>query len=92
MYLQALTSGTVSNTYAIVSEAGAGNYGFGTTTPDPSAMLDLSSTTLGFLPTRMNTTQKTSIVSPATGLIVYDTTLNKLCVWTGAAWETITSV
>jgi hypothetical protein len=56
-----------------------------------SAQLQVYSTTKGFLPPRMTSTQKTSISSPAAGLIVYDTTLNKLCVYT-TAWETITSV
>jgi len=40
----------------------------------------------------MTTTQKNAISTPAEGLVLYDTTLNKLCVYTGAAWETITSV
>lgn len=51
-----------------------------------------TSTTQGFLPPRMTTTNKTAIASPAEGLVVYDTTLHKLSVWTGAAWETVTSV
>jgi hypothetical protein len=37
------------------------------------------------------TTQKNAISAPAAGMIVYDSTLGKLCVYTGAAWETITS-
>ena len=60
-------------------------------TPDSSSCLEGKSTTKGFLPPRLTTTQKNAISSPATGLIVYDTTLNKLCVYTGSAWETITS-
>jgi hypothetical protein len=56
-----------------------------------SALFQLSSTTKGFLPPRMTTTQKNAISSPAAGLVVYDTTLAKLCVYT-TAWETITSV
>jgi hypothetical protein len=56
-----------------------------------SALLQVNSTTKGFLPPRMTTTQKNAISSPAAGLVVYDTTLNKLCVFT-TAWETITSV
>jgi hypothetical protein len=39
---------------------------------------------------RVTTAQKIAIVSPTKGTIVYDTTLNKLCVFT-TAWETITS-
>jgi hypothetical protein len=57
-----------------------------------SAVLNLVSTTYGFLPPRMTTTQKNAIVTPAPGLMVYDTTLNKLAVYTGAAWETVTSL
>ena len=57
----------------------------------PSAVVSIASTTRGFLPPRMTTTQKNAIASPATGLMVYDTTLNKLCVYT-TAWETVTSL
>jgi hypothetical protein len=56
-----------------------------------SARLQVDSTTQGFLPPRMTTTQRNAIASPAAGLVVYDTTLAKLCVYT-TAWETITSV
>jgi len=56
-----------------------------------SALFQMDSTTKGFLPPRMTTAQKTAIGTPDTGLVVYDTTLNKLCVYT-TAWETVTSV
>jgi hypothetical protein len=56
-----------------------------------SAALEINGTTGGFLPPRMTTLQKNAISSPAAGLIVYDTTLNKLCVFT-TVWETITSL
>ena len=71
--------------------AGSGSFGFGTLTPDASSVADMVSTTKGFLPPRMTTTQKNAISTPATGLVVYDSTLNKLCVYTGASWETVTS-
>jgi hypothetical protein len=64
----------------------------GTTTLNASAILEANSTTQGFLPPRMTTTQKNNIASPAAGLVVYDSTLGKLCVRTASAWETITSV
>jgi hypothetical protein len=67
------------------------NVGIGTTSPNASALLDVSSTTKGFLPPRLTTTQKNAISSPAAGLVVYDTTLGKLCVYT-TAWETVTSL
>jgi len=54
--------------------------------------MEVTSTTQGFLPPRMTTTQKNAIASPAAGLVVYDTTLNKLCVRTALAWEIITSL
>lgn len=68
-----------------------GQLGMGTQTPDASAILDLTSTTLGALLPRMTTVQKTAIATPAEGLMVYDLTLHKLSLWTGSAWETVTS-
>ena len=47
--------------------------GIGTNSPDPSAVLDLTSTTQGFLPPRMTYAQMTAIVSPTAGLTVYCT-------------------
>jgi len=38
----------------------------------------------------MTTAQKNAISAPPAGLMVYDTNLAKLCVYT-SAWETITS-
>src|ERR1044071_5599413 len=43
------------------------------TVADPSAMLDVSSTTKGFLPPRMTTIQRAGIQSPTEGLMVFDT-------------------
>jgi hypothetical protein len=51
-----------------------------------SALLDIRSTTRGFLPPRMTTTQKNAIASPATGLMVMDITTLKLCVYNGSSW------
>ena len=65
--------------------------GQSTATTNASSILTCVSTTKGFLPPRMTTAQKNAISSPAVGLVVYDTTLNKLCVRTASAWETITS-
>jgi len=54
---------------------------------DASAMLDIRSTTRGFLPPRMTTTQKNAIASPAAGLVVYDSTTNKLQCYNGSTWN-----
>ena len=88
-------SGTAGNaisfTQAMTLNA-SGNLGIGTTSPDASAILDAQSTTKGVRFPNMTTTQKNAIASPAAGLVVFDTTLAKLCLYTGAAWQTITSV
>jgi hypothetical protein len=52
-----------------------------------SAMLEIQSTTRGFLPPRMTTTQKNAIASPAAGLVVYDSTTNKLQCYNGSTWN-----
>jgi hypothetical protein len=57
-----------------------------------SAILDIKSTTKGLAVPRMTTTQKNAIASPVQSLIVFDTTLVKLCVYSGSSWETITSI
>lgn len=47
--------------------------GIGIAPPDASAILDLTSTTQGFLYPRMTSAQRNAIASPATGLMVYQT-------------------
>jgi hypothetical protein len=71
---------------------GSGNVGIGTASPNASAILDAQSTTKGVRFPNMTTTQKNAISSPAAGLVVFDTTLSKLAVYSGTAWQTITSV
>ena len=70
----------------------SGNVGIGTSSPNASAILDAQSTTKGVRMPNMTTTQKNAISSPAAGLMVFDTTLAKLCVYSGSAWQTITSI
>ena len=47
--------------------------GIGITTPDASAKLDITSTAGGLLVPRMTAAQKNAIITPATGLIIYQT-------------------
>jgi hypothetical protein len=68
-----------------------GNFGIGTNSPASTAILDVQSTTKGVRFPNMTTAQKTAI-TPSAGTVVFDTTLAKLCVYSGAAWQTITSV
>jgi hypothetical protein len=59
--------------------------------PTASAILEAKSTTKGFLPPRMTTTQRDAIASPATGLQVYNTTTNTSDYYNGTAWVSISS-
>lgn len=52
--------------------------------------IQINSLSLGNLPV-VTTTEKGAL-SPREGAMVFDTTLNKACIYTGATWETITSV
>ena len=54
--------------------------------PDSSAMLDVQSTTGGFLMPRMTTEQREAIDSPAVGLMVYDTDTNGFWCFAGPEW------
>jgi hypothetical protein len=98
----AVSSGTVPTAVSITTGTtvgtermritSAGLMGIGTGTPASSAIVDVTSTTLGFKFPVMTTTQKNAIASPVAGLVVFDSTLAKLCVYSGSAWQTITSV
>lgn len=62
--------------------------GIGTSSPNATAELDVSSTTKGFLPPRMTTTQRNAISSPAVGLVIFNTTTNCLNFYVGLWIET----
>jgi hypothetical protein len=80
---------------AVWGMSGAQSVGIGTTSPNSSAQLDISSTTRGLLIPRMTTTAISAIPNPAKGLMVYDTVQNQLLVNMGtpdsAAWQNIIS-
>ena len=73
----------------IMTLRSTGVIGINTNAPNASAQLEVASTTRGFLCPRMTTTQKNAIASPATGLQVYDTTLNRPCFYDGTTWITL---
>jgi len=70
----------------------AGNVGIGTSAPDASAALDVSSTTQGFLPPRMNGTSRDNIASPAEGLIIWNTDIRTIEVFDGTNWQRVAFV
>lgn len=57
--------------------------------PDPSAQLQLTSTSKAFLPNTMTTVQFAGIISPATGLLAYDTNKLRYTSWNGSAVKDI---
>jgi trimeric autotransporter adhesin len=61
--------------------------GIGTTTPNPSAKLDVVSTNSGLLMPRMSSLQRTNIPSPAIGLQVFDTDTKSFWFYTGILWK-----
>ena len=65
--------------------------GIGTTNPNTSAALDITSTTKGFLPPRMTTTERNAIGTPATGLVIFNTTTNGLEFKSSTGWTSLTT-
>lgn len=62
------------------------------TQPDPSAMLDVKSTTKGFLGPRMTMVQRNAIETPATGLLIFQTDNNPgYYVYDGTSWFSISA-
>lgn len=71
-----------------------GKFGVGTSSPAASASAEISSTTGGFLPPRMTSTQRDAISSPATGLTLYctdctatDSSTGVQQVYNGSTWK-----
>ncbi|HUH27371.1 hypothetical protein [Gelidibacter sp.] len=62
--------------------------GIGTAHPDPSSLLDLKSNSQGLLAPRMTTLERTTIVSPAESLLVFDTNEKSFYFYntTNASW------
>ena len=87
----AFNNNSGSPSLRIFNDNASVSIGIGTATRIASAALFIDSTTKGFLMPRMTTAQKNAIVTPATGLMVFDTDLGKLCVFS-TTWQTVTSV
>lgn len=62
-----------------------------TATPDPSALVDMISTTKGLGIPSMTTTQRDAISSPRTGLMIYNSTTSKVNQYNGASWVEVGS-
>ncbi len=67
--------------------------GIGTSAPDGSAQLDITSTTKGLLLPRMTVSQKAAIGSPATGLLVFQTDgTSGFYYFSGSAWINLSAI
>ena len=75
-----------SSAYLTLSNGGV-SIGATLNTTNASAILDVTSTTKGVLFPRMTTTQRDLISSVATGLVLYNTTTNKLQCYNGSTWN-----
>jgi hypothetical protein len=64
-----------------------GKVGIGAFVTDASVKFQIDSTTRGFLPPRMTTTQINAIATPAEGLVVFNTTIGHLCVRAAGVWH-----
>ena len=82
----AIAGSKVSPNFGAQNVVTTGAGGFGTATPAASAQLEVASTSKGFLPPRMTTAERDAISSPAAGLVLYNSTTNKLQVRTNTAW------
>jgi hypothetical protein len=79
-FLQLLTASSARD---LMFLSNTGNVGIGTTSP--AAALDITSTTSGFLPPRL----ATNPVTPAQGMVYYNTTTNCLMMNNGTSWQSV---
>ena len=91
IYATAIMLFFVGSTFAQNGSVGINNNG---SSPNSKAMLDVSSTTKGFLPPRMTYSQKTAIASPPAGLMVWCSNCGpsgELQVYNGSIWTSLTA-
>ncbi|MSQ79384.1 MAG: hypothetical protein EXR21_06885 [Flavobacteriaceae bacterium] len=76
---------------AIISHHTTAQVGIGTNTPDTTAMLEVQSSSKGVLIPRLTETQRNSITSPASSLLIFNTDSGEYNYYRGGAWRTILS-
>lgn len=98
-----MKKGIVVLVFGLVFLTGNAQTGIGTTTPSPSAKLEVASSNQGFLPPRIALTATNAaspVTSPATGLLVYNTATTGTApnnvapgyyYWNGSAWVAVLS-
>ena len=78
-----------SNNTEVIRATTSGAVGIQTPVPDPTSILDITSTTRGVLFPALTTAQENAIATPAVGLTVYNTTLNVHQFWNGTCWVNV---
>jgi len=81
----------ISTIFFLTASALAQNVGIGTTTPNASAQLDISSNTKGILIPRMTEAEKNAIISPVQGLMVFNTSTNSFQYYNSSVWINISN-
>lgn len=81
-----LSWGANATNFASAVSAALAKLGLGATLTD-TAVINISSTTKGVLIPSMTTTQRDAISTPATGLIIYNTTSNRLNFYFSGSWR-----
>lgn len=69
-----------------------GQIGIGIENPHPSSALEIKSTSKGFLPPRLTDNQRDSIINPANGLIIFNTTSQSLEIYSQPKWLKLITV
>ena len=82
--IASLTTGAITNSGKVIVGASSA--------ASASAVLEASSTTQGFLPPRMTSTQRNAISSPAAGLMIWNTTDIELEVYNGSLWVNMNGI
>ncbi len=75
-----------SNQNISITPSGTGSVGIGTSSPNITAALDVTSTTKGFLPPRLSSVQRNAITNPTEGLVIYNSTNHCLEVYRDTGW------
>lgn len=80
------------NGYALTASSiydNGSSVGIGTIAPVTCAKLQIDSLTQGFLPPVMESADRVAIVVPTEGLIVFDRTISRLCIFVNGGWASL---